>query len=151
MSGAPQLTFAEFWPYYLAAHSRPAPRWLHLAATLVWLGLLGTALLTRAWWLCWLIPPAAYGLAWFSHFFLERNRPATFRHPLPSPPPAPAGPPPPAAAPAKPPLAGRARLVDDEVAAQEVLAVQAVNGLLGLLVVGDLDEPEAAGLAGGAG
>ena len=82
MSGAPQLTFAEFWPYYLAEHSRPATRWLHLAATLVWLGLLGTALLTRAWWLCWLIPPAAYGLAWFSHFFLERNRPATFRHPL---------------------------------------------------------------------
>lgn len=82
MSGAPKLTFTEFWPYYLAEHSRPATRWLHLAATLTWLGLLGTALLTRAWWLCWLIPPAAYGLAWFSHFFFERNRPATFRHPL---------------------------------------------------------------------
>lgn len=82
MSGAPKLTFAEFWPYYLAAHSRPATRRLHLAATLVWLGLLAAGLGTRTWWLLGLVPVAAYGLAWFSHFFLERNRPPTFRHPL---------------------------------------------------------------------
>lgn len=81
MSGAPKPTFAEFWPTYLAEHSRPATRWLHLLATLAWLALLA-ALLTRRWWLLGLIPAAAYGLAWFSHFFLERNRPATFRHPL---------------------------------------------------------------------
>ena len=82
MSGTPKPTFAEFWPHYLAEHSRPATRRLHLGATLVWLGLLGAGLGTRTWWLLLLIPVAAYGLAWFSHFFLERNRPATFRHPL---------------------------------------------------------------------
>lgn len=75
-------TFSEFWPYYLAEHSRPATRALHLLATLAWLGLLLASLATRTWWLLALIPVAAYGVAWFSHFFVERNRPATFKHPL---------------------------------------------------------------------
>src|SRR3989338_6965035 len=186
MNGAPQLTFAEFWPHYLAEHSRPATRGLHLAATLAWGGLMAAGLWTRTWWLLALIPVAAYGLAWFSHFVVERNRPATFGHPLlslaadhkmaylmltgrmgrelerlggtPPPPPPPPAPPPappaPAAAPPAPPapaeapFPGRAGFVDDEVAAQEVLAVQGIDGLLGLVVVHDLDETEAAGLAG---
>ncbi len=79
MNGPTKPTFAEFWPHYLAEHSRPATRRLHLVATLVWLGLLAAGLGTRTWWPLALIPVAAYGLAWFSHFFLERNRPATFR------------------------------------------------------------------------
>lgn len=82
MSGKRILSFADFWPYYLAEHSRPATRALHLLATLTWLALLLTAILTRTWWLLALIPLAAYGQAWFSHFFLEQNRPATFKYPL---------------------------------------------------------------------
>jgi hypothetical protein len=35
----------------------------------------------RPWWiLAALVMP--YGFAWFSHFFVEHNRPATFGHPL---------------------------------------------------------------------
>ncbi len=75
-------TFDEFWPYYLAEHSRPATRWFHFLGTLVWLGLLAAALVTLTWWLLAAMPLAAYGLAWFSHFFIERNKPATFKYPL---------------------------------------------------------------------
>lgn len=82
MAEEQKMTFAEFWPYYLAEHSRPVTRALHLLATLAWMTLLVVAIVARTWWLLLLMPVAAYGLAWFSHFFLERNRPATFKHPL---------------------------------------------------------------------
>jgi hypothetical protein len=82
MSEETYRTFAEFWPFYLAEHSRPATRWFHLAGTLVWLGLLATAVVTRNWWLLAVVPVGAYGLAWFSHFCIERNKPATFKYPL---------------------------------------------------------------------
>ena len=82
MSNQSHQTFAEFWPHYLAEHSRPATRRLHLLATATWISLAVAAVVSRTWWLLALIPVAAYGLAWSSHFFIERNRPATFRHPL---------------------------------------------------------------------
>ncbi len=82
MSHKPILNFADFWPYYLAEHSKPSTRALHFLATLAWLGLLLAAVVTSRWWLLAAIPVAAYGLAWASHFFLERNRPATFKYPL---------------------------------------------------------------------
>ena len=74
--------FNEFWPHYVDQHGRPLNRRLHFAGTT--LGLLclaGAALFGKAW----LVPVGlviAYGFAWTGHFFVERNRPATFRHPV---------------------------------------------------------------------
>lgn len=77
-----KTTFAAFWPDYLREHSRPATRFFHAGATLVELVCLVGLIATRDW--RWLVAGllVAYGLAWFSHLALERNRPATFRHPF---------------------------------------------------------------------
>lgn len=75
-------SFSEFWPHYVADHSKPATRALHLAGTSVGLAC-AAALIARGKWK--FIPLAlipAYGAAWFGHFFIEHNKPATFRYPL---------------------------------------------------------------------
>ncbi len=75
-------SFEEFWPYYLSEHRRRVTRALHFAGTTAGLLLLGAAIVTtRPALLVWGLA-ASYGLAWIGHFFVERNRPATFRHPL---------------------------------------------------------------------
>jgi hypothetical protein len=74
--------FTTFWPHYLREHAQPRTRAIHLAGTLAALALLLLALVTGSWWLLVAVPLAGYGFAWGSHLLVERNRPATFRHPL---------------------------------------------------------------------
>ncbi|XAP78311.1 DUF962 domain-containing protein [Citromicrobium bathyomarinum] len=75
-------TFAEFWPFYLREHSRPATRRLHYVGTGLVIALAGVALASRNWWLLLALPVAGYFFAWIAHFRVERNRPATFTYPL---------------------------------------------------------------------
>jgi len=75
-------TFRDFYPFYLTEHSRSGTRRLHFAGTLLVLLTLVYALATRRWALLWLVPLFGYGFAWVGHFFVERNRPATFQYPL---------------------------------------------------------------------
>ncbi|WP_373047977.1 Mpo1-like protein [Vulgatibacter sp.] len=75
-------TFAEFWPWYLGEHRRHATRAIHTLGTVAYLSWLGAALVARKPELALACPVIAYGAAWLSHLFVEKNRPATFRHPL---------------------------------------------------------------------
>ena len=75
-------SFTEFWPYYLAEHSKPGTRLLHLIGTSIALGTVVVFILMGKWWLFPLALIPGYGAAWIGHFFIEKNKPATFQYPL---------------------------------------------------------------------
>ena len=75
-------SFADFWPHYVTEHSLPATRMLHLLGTAVGIGLAAFLIVSGRWWLFFLGLIPGYGAAWIGHFFIEKNRPATFHHPL---------------------------------------------------------------------
>ena len=75
-------TFAAFWPYYLGEHRNPICRTLHYVGTTFAIGLLASALVTTNPWLLLAAVVSGYAFAWIGHFFVERNRPATFTYPL---------------------------------------------------------------------
>lgn len=74
--------FAEFWPFYVREHSRPATRFWHFFGTTLALGLLAAATAMRLWWVLLAVPACGYAFAWLSHLLIEKNRPATFSYPL---------------------------------------------------------------------
>jgi hypothetical protein len=82
MSQRQYNSFTEFWPHYVAEHSQPATRLLHLVGTTIALGVAAYFVATGRWWLFPLALIPGYGAAWISHFFIEKNKPATFQYPL---------------------------------------------------------------------
>ncbi len=75
-------TWDDFWPFYLGEHRVPLCRWLHVTGTTTGGFLALFAVVTGTWWL--LLPAVVVGYAssWTGHFFVEGNKPASFRYPL---------------------------------------------------------------------
>jgi hypothetical protein len=74
-------SFEEFWRFYLREHSQPTCRAVHYLGTIAaWVALM-LGLFVSAWWLL-AIPFVGYGPAWFGHFVIEKNKPASFGYPL---------------------------------------------------------------------
>ena len=82
VNAADPTTFEEFWPYYVSQHLHPATRAIHVGATTAALacGAAGVAFFNPV--LVAASPVIGYGPAWASHFTIEKNKPATFGHPL---------------------------------------------------------------------
>jgi hypothetical protein len=74
--------FAEFYPFYLNEHRHPMCRRLHFFGTSAGLVLFVYAIVMRD--PLWIVAAlaAGYSFAWLGHLIYEKNRPATFRHPL---------------------------------------------------------------------
>lgn len=81
MSSAPS-NYSEFWDFYIREHSKPLTRGLHFIGTMLGIALLVYFVATGRWYYFPLFFVVGYAFAWFSHFFVEKNRPATFKYPL---------------------------------------------------------------------
>ena len=75
-------SFSEFWPYYLSEHSRSATRLLHYIGSLTGIAVIVALVTVERWYLFPLGFVPGYAMAWIGHFFVEKNRPATFTYPL---------------------------------------------------------------------
>lgn len=75
-------SFEEFWPYYVREHAKKTTRMLHFVGTTGAMVSVAAALFSKKRALLLAAPVVGYGLAWIGHFFVEKNRPATFTYPL---------------------------------------------------------------------
>jgi hypothetical protein len=75
-------SFEEFWPFYIGEHRVPISRALHYVGTSMATCTVLTAALTGRLWLVPLALVLGYGPAWVGHFFIENNKPASFKYPL---------------------------------------------------------------------
>lgn len=75
-------SFSEFYPYYLTEHKARGTRILHFFGTSMFFVLTIVAILklNPLYFLGGIV--TAYFFAWLGHFFVERNKPATFQYPL---------------------------------------------------------------------
>jgi hypothetical protein len=74
-------SFEKFWPFYVREHQNKTTRVLHFVGTTVAGLTLGAAVITRRPALVAAALVAGYGPAWIGHFFIEKNRPASFKYP----------------------------------------------------------------------
>jgi hypothetical protein len=74
--------FSDFYPYYLGEHANRTDRRLHFIGTSLVIATAVYAFASQRYALLWLLPLFGYGFAWVGHFFFEKNKPATFKHPF---------------------------------------------------------------------
>jgi hypothetical protein len=75
-------SYAEFWDFYVQEHSQPLNRMLHFIGTATAILLLAFFIWRGVWFyfpLCLII---GYGFSWVGHFFVEKNKPASFQYPF---------------------------------------------------------------------
>ena len=74
-------TFGEFYPYYLNEHRKLGTRVTHFIGTSLFFILTIIAIIKGDGQLLLAGVISAYFFAWIGHFFIEKNKPATFKYP----------------------------------------------------------------------
>ena len=74
--------YKEFYQFYLTEHKKTLIRIFHFVGILLVFVVIFYVLKSGKERFLWYCPIFGYGLAWFSHAVIEKNKPATFRYPL---------------------------------------------------------------------
>lgn len=74
--------YAAFWDFYIEEHSKPLTRLLHFIGTTLALLLLTWSIWSGKWYFIPVFFIVGYGFAWFAHYAIEKNKPATFEYPV---------------------------------------------------------------------
>ena len=74
--------YSDFWDFYVSEHSNPTNRLLHFIGTSLAIILLIWFLINGMWLYFPLCLVFGYGFAWVGHFFVEKNKPASFQYPF---------------------------------------------------------------------
>lgn len=82
MSEKKYKKFSEFWIFYLSQHLNKKNRVLHYVGTFLVHLVMIYALLSSQYRLILSCFVLGYGFAWAGHYFIEKNRPATFSYVL---------------------------------------------------------------------
>jgi hypothetical protein len=82
MAGQRIASYDEFWLFYVREHAQPLNRQLHFIGSSLGLVCLATLFYTGNLLFLPLGLLLGYGFAWIGHFFVERNKPASFSYPL---------------------------------------------------------------------
>jgi len=75
-------TFKEFYPYYISEHESKYTKLLHFIGTSVGIFFLIIFLISFELMYLLFALISGYAFAWIGHFFIEKNKPATFKYPF---------------------------------------------------------------------
>ena len=76
------MTISEYYKYYLTLHEHPKCKLLHFIGTTIAIYLYIRFFMTFDLMYLLYSLLAGYGFAWIGHFFVEKNKPATFKYPF---------------------------------------------------------------------
>ena len=75
-------SFSEFYPFYLSEHKKKLTKIFHATGSTIVIFIILFSIYNNSYKYLYFTPITGYGFAWFSHFFIEKNKPATFKYPI---------------------------------------------------------------------
>ena len=75
-------SFEDFYPYYISEHDHKYTKLMHFIGTSIGLVFLINLLLSFNFLNLLFALLSGYAFAWVGHFFIEKNKPATFKYPF---------------------------------------------------------------------
>ena len=74
--------FKEFYPFYIDEHKNKYTKLTHFIGSWFFLYFIANLFVTGEFKFLAYALIAGYEWAWFGHFFIEKNKPATFKYPF---------------------------------------------------------------------